>query len=172
MTYASETWGSRLDVPHKKTNMLSSHQIFIHQRHHARLLFVRTKKREVHVIRTNYRPVPLSHHLFAGLKLHKMLEGNSAFINAGYKSAKLALTSLKEKNALEKKKKPQPSRPTGSRNSSWQQVGNKNNWNSLVKYLEREFLTPTVVFSFSKKVSFSCRLMFILHLHLECLSQL
>ena len=132
----------------------------------------RTKKREVHVIRTNYRPVPLSHHLFAGLKLHKILEGNSAFINAGYKSAKLALTSLKEKNALEKKKKPQPSRPTGSRNSSWQQVGNKNNWNSLVKYLEREFLTPTVVFSFSKKVSFSCRLMFILHLHLECLSQL
>lgn len=37
---------------------------------------------------------------------------------------------------------------------SWQVQGSKNHWMSLVRFLEREDLTPTVVFSFSKKVSF------------------
>jgi antiviral helicase SKI2 len=47
----------------------------------------RTKRKPVHVIKTNYRPVPLSHHLWAGLKLHKILEGNSRFMELGYSDA-------------------------------------------------------------------------------------
>ena len=112
----------------------------------------RTKKRVVNVIRTDYRPIPLSHNLFAGLKLHKILEGSSSFIVGGYASARKALLSTKNKTA-DKKGLPPPSRASGSRDMSWQQMGNKQNWNSLVKFLEREALQPTVVFSFSKKVT-------------------
>ena len=119
----------------------------------------RTKKRVVNVIRTNYRPVPLSHNLFAGLKLHKILEGNSPFVFTGYDSAKKAL--LANKNKSTEKKPPFPSRSTGARDLSWQQMGNKQNWNSLVKFLEREALQPTVVFSFSKKVDISKKFLFV-----------
>ena len=41
----------------------------------------RTKRKPVHVIRTNYRPVPLSHFLWAGLKLHKIMEGKGSFLD-------------------------------------------------------------------------------------------
>ena len=114
----------------------------------------RTKKRIVHVIRTNYRPVPLSHNLFAGLKLHQVREGRSGFLMKGHLSAKKALTSSASKEKTSKAKS-LPSRQTGSKNATWQQMGNKQNWTSLVKFLEREDLMPTVAFSFSKKVSLS-----------------
>lgn len=38
----------------------------------------RIRKRPVHVITTNFRPVPLSHHLFAGSELFKILDAKSA----------------------------------------------------------------------------------------------
>ena len=41
----------------------------------------------------------------------------------------------------------------GGKQMAWQAQGSKQNWMSLVRFLEREELTPTVVFSFSKKVS-------------------
>ncbi len=125
----------------------------------------RTKRKPVHVIRTNYRPVPLSHYLYAGLKLHKIMEGNSGFLQKGYTQASKALlpASEREKNQKNAKKKgplggskqntaPSYRKSSGSTQSAWQQSGNRQNWTSLVKFLEREGLMPTVVFSFSKKV--------------------
>lgn len=126
----------------------------------------RTKRKPVHVIRTNYRPVPLSHYLYAGLKLHKIMEARSGFLNKGYTKAANALlpqserekkqqkSSNKKKGALGGSKQTStPSfRKSGSTQSAWQQSGNRQNWTSLVKFLEREGLMPTVVFSFSKKV--------------------
>ena len=125
----------------------------------------RTKRKPVHVIRTDYRPVPLSHHLWAGQKLHKIMEGKSGFLDKGYSDAAKALlpasvtAQSKDKKgnagASGTKAKSQGAishRLTrGSKDSSWQQQGNKGNWQSLVKFLDREGLTPTVVFSFSKK---------------------
>lgn len=127
----------------------------------------RTKRKPVHVIRTDYRPVPLSHHLWAGLKLHKIMEGKSGFLDKGYSDAAKALlpssviaqSKDKKGGATAKggaaKAKPQGAvshrLSRGSKDSSWQQQGNKGNWQSLVKFLDREGLTPTVVFSFSKK---------------------
>ena len=123
----------------------------------------RTKRKPVHVIRTNYRPVPLSHHLYAGNKLHKILEGQSTFMEKGHRDATKALmpSSAKDENnkKIQKGKQGQ-SQQQGTRNTSskgskhaaWQQQGNKQNWTSLVKFLDREGLTPTVIFSFSKKV--------------------
>ena len=125
----------------------------------------RTKRKPVHVIRTNYRPVPLSHHLWAGLKLHKIMEGKSGFVDKGYSDAAKALLprgsakdggksgagakvgsgGAKQSSSASQRVK------RGSRDSAWQQQGNKGQWMSLVKYLDREALTPTVIFSFSKR---------------------
>ena len=128
----------------------------------------RTKRKPVHVIRTNYRPVPLSHHLYAGHKLHKILEGRGPFLEKGHRDAtKALLPSSSTKDDKNKKKgsssskgggrqqqqQQSSSNKKGSKHSAWQQQGNKQNWTSLVKYLDREGLTPTVIFSFSKKVS-------------------
>ena len=65
----------------------------------------RTKRKPVHVIRTNYRPVPLSHHLYAGLKLHKIMEGKSGFLNKGYSKASNALLPQSERDKKQQKGK-------------------------------------------------------------------
>lgn len=109
----------------------------------------RTKKRPVHVIKTDYRPVPLSFHLWAGLKLHKVLEGNSGFLEKGYNDAAKALKP--KENKKDPKSKLSGRSATGSKLMAWQAQGTKQNWMSLVRFLDREFLTPAVVFSFSKK---------------------
>lgn len=114
----------------------------------------RTKRKPVHVIRTDYRPVPLSHHLWAGSKLHKILEGRGSFLDQGYKEAADALLPPSAKDP--KKKADQKGRPpsrqaTGAKDLAWQAQGTKQNWVSLVRFLDRELLTPTVVFTFSKK---------------------
>jgi antiviral helicase SKI2 len=107
----------------------------------------RTKRKPVHVIRTSYRPVPLSHYLWAGLKLHKIMEGKSGFLELGHKEATKSMNPKKEV----KGEKPKRSTGTGAKQLAWQQSGSKADWMSLIRYLEREGLTPTVTFSFSKK---------------------
>ena len=116
----------------------------------------RTKRKPVHVIKTDYRPVPLSHHLWAGLKLHKIREGKSGFLDKGYEEASKALlpkSAANKKNAGSKGRAAGPSGRGGPKHLAWLAQGTKQNWMSLVRYLDREELTPTVIFSFSKKVS-------------------
>lgn len=119
----------------------------------------RTKRKPVYVIKTDYRPVPLCHMLWAGLKLHKVMEGRSGFLEKGYKDASESLLPASAKDAAKKKgsgpsgRTPAPARnATGSKQLAWQAQGSKQDWMSLVRFLEREGLLPTVVFSFSKKV--------------------
>ena len=110
----------------------------------------RTKRKAVYVVKTDYRPVPLSHYLWANLKLHKVMEGKSGFYDMGYQEASLA---LKPKSAKPGVKGAKPSNSTrGPAEQAWRVEGSKADWMSLVRFLEREELTPTVVFSFSKKV--------------------
>jgi antiviral helicase SKI2 len=111
----------------------------------------RTKQRSVHVIKTNFRPVPLTHYLWAGTKLHKILEGNGSFIEAGYASAADALLPKSAKNPNKAKGEQKGRPPTGSKQLMWQGPGSKHNWMSLIRFLEKELLMPTLVFSFSKK---------------------
>ena len=109
----------------------------------------------MHVIKTNYRPVPLSHYLWAGSKLHKVMEGRSAFLDLGYREATKALQpKVSTKKGTNKGQNSSSSASRGGgKQMAWQAQGSKQNWMSLVRFLEREELTPTVVFSFSKKVS-------------------
>jgi antiviral helicase SKI2 len=120
----------------------------------------RTKRKPVHVIRTNYRPVPLSHFLWAGLKLHKIMEGKGGFLDKGYNEASKALlpSAATKKGQDSKTPRSAPSRG-GSKQLAWQAQGTKQNWMSLIKFLDREGLSPAVVFSFSKKVYWRVRIL-------------
>jgi antiviral helicase SKI2 len=111
----------------------------------------RTKRKTVHVIKTNYRPVPLSHFLWAGAKLHKVMQGSAAFLDNGYVEATKALLPASALDPLTKKSEQKGRPKTGSKELGWQTQGNKQNWISLIRFFDRELLTPAVVFSFSKK---------------------
>ena len=58
----------------------------------------RTKKKDIYVISTPKRPVPLEHHLWAGKKIHKIAEGGH-FVEKGWKEANLASAKSKENSA-------------------------------------------------------------------------
>jgi superfamily II DNA/RNA helicase len=110
----------------------------------------RTKQKPVYVVKTNYRPVPLSHFLWSNLKLHKIKEGNGSFLDKGYTEAKSS--GKKDDTNNTKGKKVVPSNTgRGPAQLAWQQQGSKAQWMSLVRFLEREGLTPTVIFTFSQK---------------------
>ena len=112
----------------------------------------RTKRKPIHVVRTDYRPVPLSHHLWAGLDLHKIMEGKGGFVETGYKAAARALLPASAKDPKKAAdQKTVKSHATGSKQLAWQAQGSKQNWMSLIRYLDRELLTPAVIFSFSQK---------------------
>ncbi|KAK4685405.1 antiviral helicase SKI2, partial [Tremellales sp. Uapishka_1] len=57
----------------------------------------RTKKKEIYVISTPMRPVPLEHFLWAGKDLHKIVDSKSRFITEGYKSATEATRRKQDK---------------------------------------------------------------------------
>jgi antiviral helicase SKI2 len=115
----------------------------------------RTKRKPVYVVKTDFRPVPLSFNLWAGLKLHAVMESRGRFLEKGYSDAVNALLPLSAKDPNKKKNdfkgRPQVKTGTGAKQLAWQAQGSKANWMSLVRFLDRELLTPTVIFSFSKK---------------------
>jgi antiviral helicase SKI2 len=47
----------------------------------------RTKKKDIYVISTAKRPVPLEHYLWAGKSMHKIVDSNKRFIEKGWKEA-------------------------------------------------------------------------------------
>ncbi|KAI0639904.1 antiviral helicase [Trametes polyzona] len=57
----------------------------------------RTKKKDIYVISTAKRPVPLEHYLYAGRDLHKIVDADRNFLTAGYKSAGEALRRKQDK---------------------------------------------------------------------------
>jgi antiviral helicase SKI2 len=44
----------------------------------------RTKKKDIYVISTPRRPVPLEHFLYAGRELYKIVDAQGQFLGAGY----------------------------------------------------------------------------------------
>ena len=57
----------------------------------------RTKKKDIYVISTAKRPVPLEHHLYAGKEIFKIVDSRGQFLNQGYKDAGEALKRKQEK---------------------------------------------------------------------------
>ena len=44
----------------------------------------RTKKKDIYVIYTPKRPVPLEHYLYAGRDMHKIVDANGNFLSQGF----------------------------------------------------------------------------------------
>ncbi|TFK77500.1 antiviral helicase [Pluteus cervinus] len=57
----------------------------------------RTKKKDIYVISTPQRPVPLEHYLYAGRGLFKIVDAKRNFVSTGYKDAGEALRRKQDK---------------------------------------------------------------------------
>ncbi|EWC44211.1 hypothetical protein DRE_06956 [Drechslerella stenobrocha 248] len=56
----------------------------------------RTKKKDIYVISTPKRPVPLEHYLWAGNQMHKIVDQNKKFLETGLKAAGDAMSGKKD----------------------------------------------------------------------------
>ncbi|KAG7099859.1 hypothetical protein E1B28_001664 [Marasmius oreades] len=133
----------------------------------------RTKKKNIHVISTAQRPVPLEHYLYAGRDLFKIVDANRKFLSQGYKDA---VESLRRKQDKEREAAGIPpvqrvgargAAPRGGRagvparggrggsagsSSRTMHTGaDKNLYVHLVALLKKKNLLPVVVFTLSKK---------------------
>ncbi|GAA5870547.1 hypothetical protein JCM8547_002045 [Rhodosporidiobolus lusitaniae] len=57
----------------------------------------RTKKKDIYVISTPKRPVPLEHFLYAGKELHKIVDSKGHFLGAGHKEATESIRRKQDK---------------------------------------------------------------------------
>ncbi len=128
----------------------------------------RTKKKNIYVISTPKRPVPLEHFLYAAKDLFKIVDAKGQMLTAGIKDAGEANRRRQDKER-EAAGLPPPvrggargrgggpgrggavvSRGGGSGGSSYR-GHDKNLWIHLVGLLSKKDLLPVVVFVFSKK---------------------
>jgi antiviral helicase SKI2 len=71
----------------------------------------RTKQKDIYVISTPKRPVPLEHYLWAGKNIHKIVDAEKKFVEKGWKEANAALKGNDKPKAIEA---PPPARGGGT----------------------------------------------------------
>ncbi|KAF9583911.1 hypothetical protein BGW38_008142 [Lunasporangiospora selenospora] len=124
----------------------------------------RTKKKDIYVISTPKRPVPLEHHLFANREIYKIVDSKQTWLSLGYKAAQDALS---KKEADQKPAGSQRGgrggfvvQGRGGRGGSSSGAGgggwrndkqDRNLFTHLVGYLNKKSCLPVVVFTFSRK---------------------
>ncbi|KAI8070677.1 NUC185 domain-containing protein [Gongronella butleri] len=124
----------------------------------------RTKKKDIYVISTLKRPVPLEHHLYAGKELFKIVAANEPKLNGvEYKKATDALLKRKEvenKDARGGKAGVRGGRGGAMTRGNVKQVGrsfqqrmqtDRNLFVHLIGLLNKKSLLPVVIFTFSKR---------------------
>lgn len=118
----------------------------------------RTKKRDIYVINTQKRPVPLEHYLFVSSvlphKLFKIVDSSKNFLQEGYKNAWNSAHIVKE--SKEKATKPGSKVKTKTVASAGQSKSfyvktDRNIWVHLVNLLKKNHNLPVIIFTFSKK---------------------
>ncbi|KAG1176306.1 hypothetical protein G6F70_005554 [Rhizopus microsporus] len=125
----------------------------------------RTKKKDIYVISTLKRPVPLEHYLYANRDIYKIVAANENKISTiGYKKAQDAMTKRKEQ--IEKSSGNSNTRGgRGGRGGAVSRGGGKpigrsyhaamqtdrNLFVHLIGMLKTKSLLPVVIFTFSKK---------------------
>ncbi|ESK96232.1 dead deah box rna helicase [Moniliophthora roreri MCA 2997] len=131
----------------------------------------RTKRKNIYVISTAQRPVPLEHYLYAGRDIYKIVDSSRRFLSQGYKEA---TESLKRKQDKEREAAGLPPvQRVGARGAAPQRGGrsgapmrgnrggsagrtmhtgaDKNLYVHLVALLKKKNLLPVVVFTLSKR---------------------
>ncbi|WFD18120.1 Antiviral helicase ski2 [Malassezia caprae] len=113
----------------------------------------RTKKKDVYVISTPKRPVPLEHFLFAGKELYKVVDAQGRFYSKGVHDAVDVLRSKQEREGTAPGAAG-PQRAAGAgvgRRLGGAAATDKSLWVHLVGLLRKRSLLPVVVFVFSKR---------------------
>ncbi|KAF9011054.1 antiviral helicase [Cyathus striatus] len=141
----------------------------------------RTKKKDIYVISTPQRPVPLEHYLYAGRETYKIVDSVRRFLSQGYKEAGEALRRKQDKEreaagllpiqrvgargtATAQRGQPRGGPPGrggrgnavstprgGGPSRSIHTGSDKNLYVHLLGHLRKKALLPVVVFTFSKK---------------------
>ncbi|KAJ3228151.1 hypothetical protein HK099_006031 [Clydaea vesicula] len=131
----------------------------------------RTKKKNIYVISTLKRPVPLEHYIYYDSNIYKIVDSSKKFLPLGYKNASDALNATKKKEIVKKDNSANTSRGgrggRGGQNSNRgrgsSNTGNragsatnraqtdKNLYVSLIATLKKLNLLPVIIFTFSKK---------------------
>lgn len=60
----------------------------------------RTKKKDIYVISTPKRPVPLEHYLYAGREMYKIVDASGKFLTHGYASSSPVISLRLSTNCL------------------------------------------------------------------------
>ncbi|GJJ09981.1 hypothetical protein Clacol_004206 [Clathrus columnatus] len=138
----------------------------------------RTKRKDIYVISTPKRPVPLEHYLYAGREIFKIVDSKGEFLNIGYKDAGEALRRKQDKEreaaglpiavrvgargargAIAQRgqrgappgRGGPPSRGGGASARTTHHQQDKSLFVHLLGLLRKKDLLPTVVFTFSKR---------------------
>ncbi|KAG2022761.1 translation repressor [Coprinopsis cinerea AmutBmut pab1-1] len=133
----------------------------------------RTKKKDIYVISTPQRPVPLEHYLYAGRDMFKIVDAKRNFLSQGYKDAGESLKRKQDKErqaaglppvqrvgakaatSNAQRGRGGPPRGRGGSVSSAPRMmhtgADKNLYVHLVGHLKKKQLLPVVVFTLSKK---------------------
>lgn len=116
----------------------------------AHCLYSRTKKKKIFVLKTDKRPVPLEHYLYANKELYKIVDNKTNYLTTGYQAAANSFTQKKEKAKL--KNKPGAPGGGGGNNRPGSKAGlQKSEWNKIINVLNKKNLLPVVGFAFSKR---------------------
>ena len=141
----------------------------------------RTKKKNIYVISTSKRPVPLEHYLWANRSMHKIVGSDKKFLEKGYKDANDALSGKDKQKSIPNSRQASSNNNTsqsklqaqrGGRNQrgtihqtrghgNISQTGrggtrttasqDRNIWIHLIQFLKKENMLPACLFVFSKR---------------------
>lgn len=85
----------------------------------------RTKQKDIYVISTAKRPVPLEHYLWAGKDIHKIVDSDKKFIENGWKGAHQAVQGKEKPKAAETTVATRGGNPRGGQRGGQQQRGGR-----------------------------------------------
>lgn len=83
----------------------------------------RTKQKDIYVISTPKRPVPLEHYLWAGKNIHKIVDSEKKFIEKGWKDAHVAIQGKDKQKAAETTVATRGGNPRGGQRGGAQRGG-------------------------------------------------
>ncbi|PNY26558.1 ATP-dependent RNA helicase [Tolypocladium capitatum] len=83
----------------------------------------RTKQKDIYVISTSKRPVPLEHYLWAGKDMHKIVDSDKTFVEKGWKDAHSAAQGKDKQRPAEMMLSSRDSNPRGGQRGGAQRGG-------------------------------------------------
>jgi antiviral helicase SKI2 len=123
----------------------------------------RTKQKDIYVISTSKRPVPLEHHIYIDKKFFKVVDSSKNFLASGYKNAfdianppKKEIVRKDDSNSRGRggSRSTQSSKPNANtkiKSGVNSQTRDKNIYGNLIELLKKDNLLPVIIFTFSKK---------------------